>query len=82
MKEFIIEQFAKIVTDVTDGNESPLKAYGILKSIQKELDLAIKEFEDYALQEAEKYDKTFSADGFTFERREGRRIWDFKECQS
>lgn len=72
----------KLVTDVNDGHENPLKAYALLRQWGKDIDSALKEIEEYALLEAKKYPKTFEQYGFEFTRSEGARRFDFKGCQS
>jgi hypothetical protein len=69
---------SQLAQDVWDGNESPLKAYAIAKEYLKQATEALKAIEEAALEEASKYDKTFEAEGFKFERRNGARQWSFK----
>ena len=71
----------QMIQDVHDGIESPLRAYGMINEVEQFIKKAKKEIGDYAKQEAEKYDTTFEADGFKFELRQGRRVWDFKNCK-
>lgn len=71
--------YMKLVDDVMDGNESALKAYGILKQIQKDIAQCIKHVEGEAFQEAQNWDeKTFQTQGFKFEKRAGGRTYSFK----
>lgn len=72
----------RLVTDVNDGHENPLKAYALLRQWGKDIDSALKEIEEYALLEAKKFPKTFELDGFEFTRSEGSRRFDFKGCKS
>ncbi len=70
---------AQLVQDVIDGNESPLKAYAIIKEKIKHYSNCLKEIEGAAIQEAEKYeDKKFEASGYVFEFREGRATYNYK----
>lgn len=70
----------QMIQDVHDGVESPLRAYGMITEIEQFVKKAKQEISEYAKQEAEKYDTTFEADGYKFELRQGRRVWNFKEC--
>lgn len=72
-----ISQLSELVQNVIDGEESPLKAYGVLKDIEKHVKKCIKEIEDQAINEAHKFDKTFTDSGYKFERRNGAQRWDF-----
>lgn len=69
---------SEAVQQVIDGNESPLEVYAWLKDMQKHLDKCVKEIEEIALDEAEKYDKTFTQGNYIFERRSGRKVYSFK----
>lgn len=68
----------QIVEDVINGEESGLKAFAKLKTFLKDVEDCVKAVEPYALEEAEKYEKTFSVDGFIFEKRQGGKRWNFK----
>lgn len=72
-----LEQIGQLVQDVHDGNENPLKAYGVLKDIENYVKTCIKEVNDVALMEAQKFDKTFEDAGYKFERRNGATRWNF-----
>lgn len=74
--------YAELVQNVLNGDESPLKAYAILSLLQKDIDKAVKEIKEYALEEANKYpDKTFEDYGFKFERRNGSARYSFKHIE-
>lgn len=69
----------QMVQDVIDGNENPLKAYGILKMLENKIGNYVKEIEDSAKDEAEKFNSnTFEDSGFIFEKRKGGKVYDFK----
>lgn len=77
-----LSQLDQLVQDVYDGNENPLKAYAIFNDIEKHLKKVKQELYEAALAEAEKYgEKQFEAEGFKFEIRQGRRLWNFKDCE-
>lgn len=74
---------AQLIQDVIDEKENPLKAFAVLKGLQKQIADGIKEIEEGALEEAAKYgEKTFEAMNFKFEVREGRRTYSFKNIES
>lgn len=68
----------QMVQDVHDGNENPLKAYGILKGLEEKIKKYLDEVKEPALTEADKHGKNFTEAGFIFERRAGRKIYSFK----
>jgi hypothetical protein len=69
----------QLVQDVHDGNESGLKAFAILNDVLKTAKKCQDAIKDAALKEAELHGgKTFDADGYIFEKRNGGRRWDFK----
>lgn len=69
----------QLVQDVHDGNENPLKAYGILKQIEGKCKTYISEIEGAAQEAAAKYtEKTFTDSGFIFEKRAGGKSHNFK----
>lgn len=73
-----LPNISQLVQDVHDGNESPLKAYGIIKEVQKYVETCVKEIESSALNEAQRWDeKQFDTDGFHFEKRNGSARYDF-----
>ena len=73
----------QLVQDVLDGKENPLKAFAVLKELQKQISNAISEIEDGAFEEAAKYgEKTFEAMNYKFELREGGRRYSFKNIDN
>lgn len=73
----------QLVQDVLDGKENPLKAFAVLKGLQKQVSTAISEIEEGAIEEAGKYgEKTFEAMNYKFEIREGARRYSFKGIES
>lgn len=72
----------QLIQDVNDGNENPLKAFAVLKELQKNVSDALGYIEEYAMEEAEKYGaKTFEAMNYKFELREGSRRYSFKNIE-
>ena len=70
---------SELVQNTIDGKENPLKAYAVLKELQKQIVRGIAEVEEMALEEASKYgEKTFEALNYKFELREGSRRYVFK----
>ena len=74
----MIKEATKILVDIEDGNISPVVGYAKLKKMKDFLDKCVKEAYPAAMEEAEKQPKIFSEDGFNFERRNGRRIFNYK----
>ena len=70
--------FKQLTQDVIDGNESPFRAFGELSAFMEEVKESLEIVKEAAVAEAEKEDKQFFADGFYFEKRNGRRMYDFK----
>lgn len=74
--------YIQLVEDVEDGNESALRAYGILKQLKKDVEQCLDQIMPHVSQEAETYnDKSFEAQGFKFEKRAGGRQYDFKHIE-
>lgn len=76
-----LEQINEMVQNVEDGIESPFRALGILKDIEKHIIECRKNVEEVAIHEAEHYENTFDMDGFRFEKRKGSKRWDFSEIE-
>lgn len=72
---------SKIETATLEGLNDPLVAFAELKSIEDSLKRAMASVKDVAMDEAKKYDKSFSHNGLSFERRNGRRSYDFSEVE-
>ena len=63
--------YKQLVQDIIDGNEDPLKGFAILKDIADDISKCLSEIEAYAMEEAQKMDKTFEKYGYRFTRRDG-----------
>ena len=61
-------RFKDIAYEAMQGNTDPLLAYAELKAYKMELDQAIKDVEPAALDESEKYGKSFELHGVKFEK--------------
>jgi hypothetical protein len=72
---------SQLAQDVFDEKESPLKAYGIAKQYMKQATEALKAIEEAAIEEASKYEKTFEAEGFKFEQRNGSKRFDYSNIK-
>jgi len=70
--------FKEIAIQAIQGATDPLIAYAELKAYKQEIDEALKELEPAALDESEKYGKSFELHGIRFERRNGAIRYDFK----
>ena len=73
--------FNDIANNVIQGVTDPLIAYAELKELKREIDQAIKDVEPIALEESEKYGKSFELHGIKFERRNGATRYDFKHIE-
>ena len=73
--------FNDIANNVIQGMTDPLIAYAELKELKREIDQAIKDVEPIALEESEKYGKSFELHGIKFERRNGATRYDFKHIE-
>ena len=77
--EMRAEELAEYVNDVEEGKLNALRAYAEIKELESYVTQAKKQIEPLAFEEAEKYpDKTFSAEGFTFEKRNGGLLYGYK----
>ena len=66
------EEVAHLITEVEEGNTRALKTYAQLKKCAELFTEAYKQIEPLAQNEASDYaDKTFSENGFIFEKRNG-----------
>jgi hypothetical protein len=71
--------YEQIAEEVEKGDYNPLEAYAQLKREEAILKSCIARVIEAAVEEAEKYpEKKFEAYGYAFERREGRKMYDFK----
>ena len=73
--------FNDITNNVLQGMTDPLMAYAELKEYKRAIDEAIKQIEPIALEESEKYGKSFELHGVKFERRNGATRYDFKHIE-
>jgi len=73
---------ATLVQEVIDGNFSPYEAEYILKEqiniLKEHLEIVHTEAQNQSIYE----DKNFEKDGFKMEKRNGRKVWNFKGCES
>lgn len=70
--------FTQLVQDVIDGEEDPLKAYGVLKGLEKQIKAALDEIHPDVLEAATVHEKTFKHSGFRFEYRNGGASYSYK----
>lgn len=77
----IKETTAELVQNVLDGVENPLKAFAILSDLEKHIKDCKEAVKEEALDEANKYDKTFVESGFKFERRNGGARYSFSHIE-
>lgn len=74
------EKLESILFDIEAGRGDPLLAYAEISKAKALLDEALKQVKGEALLEAEKYgEKTFEYNGITFERRAGRRSYNYSQ---
>jgi len=74
--------YSQLIQDVLDGKESPYKALYIIKEQHKVLKEIIEVLTVEAINKSEYEDKNFTKDGFKIEKRNGRKVWNFKACKS
>ncbi len=77
----MLSHFKNIADKAIEGHSDPLIAYAELKAYKMELDQAIKDLEPVAIDESEKYGKSFELHGIKFERRNGATRYDFKHIE-
>ena len=51
------EQISQMIQDVHDGNESPCRAYAILKELEKQIESCLEVIKDPAMDEARDFNK-------------------------
>lgn len=74
-----MQDIINIVDKAKSGDVNALKAYGDLKKIQFIINVAVKQVEPIAFEEADKYDeKQFDYAGFHFEKRNGSKRFSYK----
>jgi vacuolar-type H+-ATPase subunit E/Vma4 len=82
VQEYIENFFAKLVDEVENETESPLKAYAAFNQAIEFIEQCKDQIKPIAIRAAERMgEKTFTSDGIKFELREGRSNWDYKSCQ-
>ena len=77
----MLYHFKDIAEKAIGGYTDPLIAYAELKAYKMELDQAIRDLEPVAIDESEKYGKSFELHGIKFERRNGATRYDFKHIE-
>ena len=70
-----------VVLNVEEGWVNPLIAYSEMENIKKKLDSSSKEVKQDAINEAQQYGKTFDFNGFVIENFNGRKTFDYSQCQ-
>lgn len=74
-----LDSIKQLVQDSLDGNENPLKAYGIICNQIEELKICAEQVKEAAILEALNQDsKTFTNSGFKFGLKEGGARYDYK----
>jgi len=68
----------KIYDRAVSGELDPLLAYAQAKTLLATFEKQVKDLEELCNEEIDKYPKTFELDGFQFEKRLGRTMYDFK----
>ena len=71
----------KLHEDAFNGNQNTLVAYARAKTILNHYTKLVKEMEELAQDEADLYEPRFELEGFEFEKRNGRTMYDFKHIQ-
>ncbi len=70
-----------VVSNVKEGWVNPLLAFSEMENIKKKLDNCAKEIKEDAINEAQQYGKTFDFNGFVIENFNGRKTFDYSQCQ-
>lgn len=73
---------ANLVQEVIDGNFSPYEAEYIIKEQMYDLSVHLEIVHTEAQNQSIYEDKNFEKDGFKMEKRNGRKVWNFKGCES
>ncbi len=77
-----LNSIKQLVQDSLDGNENPLKAYGIICNQIEELKICAEQVKEAAILEALNQDKkTFTNSGFKFSLKEGGARYDYKHIK-
>lgn len=72
------ELFDEMKRSAIEGEKDPLLVYAELKEIEAGLKQALDEVFEVAIEESEKYEKSFDLKGWKFERRNGKVNYSFK----
>jgi hypothetical protein len=70
-----------VVSNVKEGWVNPLLAFSEMENIKKKLDNCAKEIKEDAINEAQQYGKSFDFNGFVIENFNGRKTFDYSQCQ-
>jgi hypothetical protein len=82
VQQYLETYFSKLVDDVENEIESPLKAYAAFNQAIEFIEQCKEQIKPIAIRAAERMgEKTFVTDGIKFELREGRSNWDYTNCQ-
>jgi len=82
IQDYIEHHFSRLVDEVENETESPLKAYAVLNKAIEFIEECKEQIKPIAIRAAERMgEKTFTTDGVKFELRDGRSNWDYKTCQ-
>ena len=73
---------SNLVQEVIDGNFSPYEAEYIIKKQMYDLSVHLEIVHTEAQNQSIYEDKNFEKDGFKMEKRNGRKVWNFKGCES
>ena len=63
------------------GDIDPILAYGQAKHLLTQYTKLVKELEELAAENLDNYEKEFDIDGYSFEKRNGRIMYDFKHIE-
>ena len=74
-------QLSQLTQDVSDEKTNPYEALFNLKELQRKLKNSIEVIEGIAFETATYEDKTFENNGFRIEKRNGRKVWNFKNVE-
>ena len=73
---------ANLVQEVIDGNFSPYEAEYIIKEQMNALKVHLEVVHTESQNQSIYEDKNFEKDGFKMEKRNGRKVWNFEDCES
>lgn len=72
----------QLVQDVMDGVESPFKGLKELRDLQKSVKKAIDIVQTEAFNQAEHEPKTFNSGAYEVTKKNGAKMWNFKNCSA